>query len=189
MSARRPWLRVLVPIYAAAVAMKDAFRGAGWLRTRKLRWPVISIGSLSAGGAGKTPVVIALAKLLRESGSAVDVLSRGYGREARSIERVEPGLADAARRFGDEPVLIAEQANVPVWVGVDRFEAGERAAAEAGNAQRGMHLLDDGFQHRPNDRYRAGHRRRSGRLVATCRQSARGSFCVTACGCGGGTRG
>jgi tetraacyldisaccharide 4'-kinase len=148
MSARRPWLRVLVPIYAAAVAMKDALRGAGWLRTRKLRWPVISIGSLSAGGAGKTPVVIALAKLLRESGSAVDVLSRGYGREARSIERVEPGLADAARRFGDEPVLIAEQANVPVWVGVDRFEAGERAAAEAGNAQRGMHLLDDGFQHR-----------------------------------------
>jgi tetraacyldisaccharide 4'-kinase len=78
----------------------------------------------------------------------VDVLSRGYGREAHSIERVQTSLADAARRFGDEPVLIAERANVPVWVGGDRFEAGECAEAEAGNVQRGVHLLDDGFQHR-----------------------------------------
>jgi len=148
MNGRRPWARVLVPMYASAVAMKDALRGAGLLRTRTLRWPVISVGSLSAGGAGKTPVVIALAKLLHESGSAVDVLSRGYGREARSIERVRPDLNDSALRFGDEPVLIADRANVPVWVGADRFEAGECAEAEAENARRGVHLLDDGFQHR-----------------------------------------
>jgi len=50
------------------------------LRVRRLEWPVISVGSLSAGGAGKTPVVIALAELLQGLGWDVDVLSRGYGR-------------------------------------------------------------------------------------------------------------
>ena len=61
--------------------MKESLRAAGMLRTRALTWPVVSVGSLSAGGAGKTPVVIALAKLLRDGGWTVDVLSRGYGRE------------------------------------------------------------------------------------------------------------
>jgi tetraacyldisaccharide 4'-kinase len=148
MSARRPWAKPLVPLYAAAVAMKDALRQAGLLRTRRLRWPVVSVGSLSAGGAGKTPVVIALAKLLQEMGQQVDVLTRGYGREGRGVEQVEPDGDRAAKRFGDEPVLIAKQTKVPVWVGGDRFEAGERAEAAAGDAQRGVHLLDDGFQHR-----------------------------------------
>jgi len=148
MSARRPWARPLVPLYAAAVAMKDALRQAALLRTRRLRWPVVSVGSLSAGGAGKTPVVIALAKLLQEMGQHVDVLTRGYGRQGRGVEQVEPDVDLSAKRFGDEPLLIARQTKVPVWVGGDRFEAGERAEAEAGEAQRGVHLLDDGFQHR-----------------------------------------
>jgi tetraacyldisaccharide 4'-kinase len=148
MSARRSWARLLVPVYAAAVSIKDALRRAGVLRMRRLQWPVISVGSLSTGGAGKTPVVIALAKLLAEGGWAVDVLSRGYGRKARDTEQVRVGSEDAASRFGDEPVLIAEQTNVSVWVGADRFEAGERAEAAAGDAPRRVHLLDDGFQHR-----------------------------------------
>jgi len=103
---------------------------------------------LSAGGAGKTPVVIALAKLLQEMGQHVDVLTRGYGREGRGLEQVQPDGDLAAQRFGDEPVLIAKQTKVPVWVGGDRFEAGERAETAAGDAQCGVHLLDDGFQHR-----------------------------------------
>ena len=148
MSARRSWARPLVPAYAAALSIKDALRRAGVLRMRRLQWPVISVGSLSAGGAGKTPVVIALAKLLAEGGWAVDVLSRGYGRKARDTEQVRVGSEDAASLFGDEPVLIAEQTNVSVWVGADRFEAGERAEAAAGDTPRRVHLLDDGFQHR-----------------------------------------
>ena len=148
MNVQRPWARPLVPLYAGVVRLKDALRGAGFTRTRKLWWPVVSVGSLSAGGAGKTPVVIALAKLLRDGGWTVDVLSRGYGREGWGMERVEPELDYAARRFGDEPVLIAEQTGVPVWVGSDRYVAGTRAEKEAKGRVRGVHLLDDGFQHR-----------------------------------------
>jgi len=148
MSARRPWARALVPLYAATIRLKDWLRGAGMGRTRTLRWPVISVGSLSAGGAGKTPVVIALAKLLRDGGWTVDVLSRGYGREGWGMELVEPELAYAARRFGDEPLLIAEQTGVPVWVGANRYVAGKRAEEQTEVSVRGVHLLDDGFQHR-----------------------------------------
>jgi tetraacyldisaccharide 4'-kinase len=136
-----------VPLYAAGLEAKDGLRRVGVLRTRKLQWPVISVGSLSAGGAGKTPVVIALAELLRERGWPVDVLSRGYGRSGRGVERVDPEAPDAARRFGDEPVVIAQRTGVPVWVGADRFAAGSAAEA-SGGATRGVHLLDDGFQHR-----------------------------------------
>jgi tetraacyldisaccharide 4'-kinase len=115
--------------------------------TRKLAWPVVSIGSLSAGGAGKTPVVIALAELLKRRGWTVDVLSRGYGRSECGIERVIPDMAGAAQRFGDEPVLIASRSQIPVWVGGDRYTAG-LAAESSIDAARGLHLLDDGFQHR-----------------------------------------
>jgi tetraacyldisaccharide 4'-kinase len=130
------------------VAVKDGLRRMGILRERRLNWPVVSVGSLSAGGAGKTPVVIALAGLLRERGWYVDVLSRGYGREGRGVARVDADAGDAARRFGDEPVLIARRAGVPVWVGANRYAAGEAAEAEAGVQTRCVHLLDDGFQHR-----------------------------------------
>ncbi len=86
MSARRAWALPLVPVYAAVVALKDRLRGSGVLKTRRLNRPVVSVGSVSAGGAGKTPVVIALAKMMRERGWDVDVLSRGYGRRGRRPE-------------------------------------------------------------------------------------------------------
>ena len=148
MKARRPWAWPLVPLYAASLAAKDVLRAVGVLPTRRLGWPVVSVGSLSAGGAGKTPVVIALAGLMGERGWQVNVLSRGYGREGNGVERVDPEREDAALRFGDEPVEIARSADVAVWVGADRFDAGQAAEAEPGVRGRGLHLLDDGFQHR-----------------------------------------
>ena len=154
MKARRGWAWPLVPLYAAGLAVKDGLRRVGLLRTRRLKWPVVSVGSLSAGGAGKTPVVIALAELLGARGWNVDVLTRGYGRSGRGVERVDPEADGAAARFGDEPVVIARRAGVPVWVGAERFAAGEAAEASgAMDAERGVHLLgvhllDDGFQHR-----------------------------------------
>jgi tetraacyldisaccharide 4'-kinase len=143
LSARRGWALPLVPLYRAGLAVVERLRG----EPKVLGWPVVSVGSLSAGGAGKTPVVIALARLLTEAGWGVDVLSRGYGRDGDGVEKVVAGVG-AAKRFGDEPVLIAERAGVEVWVGADRFAAGSAVEAAGDGGERGLHLLDDGFQHR-----------------------------------------
>jgi tetraacyldisaccharide 4'-kinase len=105
---------------------------------------VISIGNLSVGGAGKTPLVICLARLLAREGFRVDVLSRGYGRSERTVERVDG--AGSVQQYGDEPLLIARSTGVPVYVGASRYEAG--LLAESEQRVQGVHLLDDGFQHR-----------------------------------------
>ncbi|WP_263383251.1 tetraacyldisaccharide 4'-kinase [Granulicella arctica] len=137
---KRPLLLPLVPVYGAGLWVARRFGG----EAKRLRSPVVSVGSLSAGGAGKTPVVAALASLLKREGYAVDILSRGYGRGSQAVERVDP--AGTAARFGDEPLLLAKQTSVPVYVGAERYEAGLLAEAAGGRA--GIHLLDDGFQHR-----------------------------------------
>ncbi len=145
------WLAPLVPIYATAVAAKNSAHDRGLISQQTLQKRVVSIGNLSTGGGGKTPFTIALAKLLSASGLPVDVLSRGYGRSSHAIERVDPAADAAASRFGDEPLLIARAAGVPVYVGAQRYAAGLLAEEESlrlnENAPR-MHLLDDGFQHR-----------------------------------------
>lgn len=135
---KRPWALPLVPLYAAGAALRRI-----GMTPKRLAWPVISVGSLSAGGAGKTPFVIALAQLLKREGFQIDVLSRGYGRVGTAVERVDP--EGDAEQFGDEPLLIAREAGVPVFVGAQRFEAGRLVEQEA---KAGVHLLDDGFQHR-----------------------------------------
>jgi tetraacyldisaccharide 4'-kinase len=129
-------------VYASVVRA----RNARFNRTPplKLRWPVVSIGNLSVGGAGKTPLVICLARLLQREGLAPDVLSRGYGRSRPTVERVDP--AGSADQFGDEPLLIARSTGVPVYVGASRYQAGLLAESEIGGPV--VHLLDDGFQHR-----------------------------------------
>jgi tetraacyldisaccharide 4'-kinase len=139
-------------IYGVAVAARNALFDRGVFKTRKLDWPVVSVGNIRAGGTGKTPFVIALGKLLQERGVAFDVLSRGYGRRnVSSIKLVDPkGSPD---EFGDEPLLISQKLGVPVIVGADRYAAGrfaEKMFAEMKPAHGGkwVHLLDDGFQHR-----------------------------------------
>jgi tetraacyldisaccharide 4'-kinase len=82
--------------------------------------------------------------LLRARGVAVDVLSRGYGRSSNAVERVNPD--GSAEEFGDEPLLIARSAGIPVFVGASRWRAGMLAEATAAGPT--LHLLDDGFQHR-----------------------------------------
>lgn len=134
----------LMPLYAAAAGAKNAAFDRGWTQPQQLDWPVVSVGNLSVGGSGKTPLVIRLAQLLSAEGIPVDVLSRGYGRNASETEQVDPN-GDAAR-YGDEPLLIARAAAVPVYVGASRYEAGMLAESKA--REPGIHLLDDGFQHR-----------------------------------------
>lgn len=142
-------LAPFVPLYAVASGAKNFAYDRAWIKPKRLACPVVSIGNLSVGGAGKTPVVIRLAQLLTEQGQHVDVLSRGYGRSTQSVEQVDP--EGSAARYGDEPVLIARTANVPVYVGSDRYAAGllaEREHPASGIHLPRIHLLDDGFQHR-----------------------------------------
>ena len=133
---KRPILLPLVPVYRAGLWLKELLMHT----PKRLPARVISVGSLSAGGAGKTPVVMMVVDMLRVAGLRVDVLSRGYGRSGEGVERVD--VAGSTARFGDEPMLMARRLGVPVWVGADRFAAG--SAAEGVD----VHVLDDGFQHR-----------------------------------------
>ncbi len=135
-------LEPLAALYGAVVEAKNAGFASGKYVPQRLGWPVVSIGNLSVGGTGKTPFTAELARLLAARGLHVDVLSRGYGRRSKQVERVQAG--GDAERFGDEPLLLA-RAGVPVFVGASRYAAGLLAEREA---RGGVHLLDDGLQHR-----------------------------------------
>ena len=137
----RRLLLPLVPLYRLGLAFRK--RQLRRLAPQRLRLPVVSIGNLSTGGSGKTPLTIALAQALGHRGIHVDVLSRGYGRRSALPLSVDPG--GTADLYGDEPLLIAREAGVPVYVASQRYDAGLLAEQQD---KAGIHLLDDGFQHR-----------------------------------------
>ena len=125
-------------LYRGINRVRRSLYRAGLLRSKRLSKPVISVGNLAAGGAGKTPAVIALARHLRENGLRVAVLTRGYGRADASYSG--PVLALDPDQYGDEPVLIKRLANVDVLVGANRYKNGRHHDCD-------VYLLDDGFQH------------------------------------------
>lgn len=133
----------LASIFGLGVWTRNALFDRGIFPAHKLGGPVVSIGNLSVGGAGKTPFVLLLGDLLKARGVKFDILSRGWGRQTRGVALVDP--AGSARDFGDEPVLMARRLNVPVIVGEERRLAGVFAEEKFGPQ---IHLLDDGFQHR-----------------------------------------
>ena len=125
--------RVLSPLSAIGAAI-TARRVAqpGW----QAPVPVICCGNVTVGGAGKTTLVLDLARRLSDNG--VHILLRGYGGSARGVHRVDPG--DAFSLVGDEALLLARAA--PTWTGADRA-ASAKAAIQAGAR---VLLLDDGLQ-------------------------------------------
>ncbi len=142
----RPWLAPLAPLYRLGLNWRERRLASGRETVWELQWPVVSVGNLSTGGTGKTPLTIALARALVARGFHVDVLSRGYGRSGQETELVQKD--GGAERFGDEPLLITRQAGVPVYVDAERYEAGLLAESEESPSGPAVHLLDDGFQHR-----------------------------------------
>jgi tetraacyldisaccharide 4'-kinase len=122
--------------------LRRALYRRGILKSKRLPRPVISVGNLAAGGSGKTPAVIAIARDLTKRGFKVAVLTRGHG---RSGDEAGPVTALDAARFGDEPVLIKSKLqNVHVIVGSKRYHNAVRFLARN---DCDLFVLDDGFQH------------------------------------------
>ncbi len=130
-------------VYAAVTACRRALYRAGLLRTIRLPVPVIVVGNITAGGTGKTPLVLWLAASLVREGFRPGIVTRGYGAANAGPALVsptgEPGLD------GDEPVLLARRGACPVWRGTDRVAAAR--ALLAANPDRDVIISDDGLQH------------------------------------------
>lgn len=142
-------LQALAGPYQIATSCRNALYDRGWLPQRRLPCRVVSIGNLTVGGTGKTPVTIFVTNALVEAGYRVGVLSRGYRRQSQASRLlVSDGheILVGPDASGDEPFLIAQRCpNAIVAVGADRYRLGrwvlEHSALDC-------LVLDDGFQHR-----------------------------------------
>lgn len=152
MALERVWLsrgllaRVLWPLsqlFGAMAALRRALYGAGWLRTERVDVPVIVVGNVVAGGAGKTPVVIAVVSHLQSRGLRVGIISRGYGRRTTDCREVHPD--SDPRDVGDEPALLRRITGAPTFVARRRADAA-RALRHA-HPEVGLIVSDDGLQH------------------------------------------
>lgn len=135
------WTLPVAALYRAIAAARRALYKQGWKRSQCLPVPVIVVGNITVGGAGKTPLVIALVEALRERGFNPGVVSRGYGGSARLpmllTENPEP------RVVGDEPALIKSRTGAPVAIGRDRPQAAQLLL----DAGADLVVADDGLQH------------------------------------------
>ena len=144
----RPLLLPFVPLYGAGVAIRNWFFDFRLLRSKKVSVPVISVGNLSAGGSGKTPLVELLAKRLMLAGRKVAIVSRGYKRESSGTVVVSNGAVQCAEASaaGDEPAQMAVKLTGVVVIVDERRARGAEYAIEKFGAN--VIILDDGFQHR-----------------------------------------
>jgi len=142
------WLAPLGALYGGVAAARAALYSRGVFSQSRLAGPVISVGNLSVGGTGKTPVVARVAEILRDEGLPVAVLSRGYRGSFRGEALVVgdgSSVLVGADVAGDEPVMLARALRgVVVAVGPRRDRVGRVVEARFGPR---VHLLDDGFQH------------------------------------------
>jgi tetraacyldisaccharide 4'-kinase len=145
-TGRGPLACALLPLswlYAAGHAVHGGLYRSGLLRAWRVGLPVVVVGNLYAGGTGKTPLVIELVRELKARGWRPGVISRGYGRRGADVRPVEPGAH--AGEVGDEPLLIAQAAAVPVVVGADRVAAAR--VLHSLNPKCNVIVCDDGLQH------------------------------------------
>jgi len=149
---RHVWVRtgvltlLLLPLstlFAAVSGLRRLAYRYGWLRTVSVGVPGIVVGNITAGGSGKTPLVIWLANWLRSQGHRPGVISRGYGGTARGCVEVQTDSAPAW--VGDEPALIRLKTEAPVVIGRDR--AGAACMLRARHPEVDVIVSDDGLQH------------------------------------------
>ena len=133
----------LAGLYALLAASSRALWRSGLRRPQRAPVPVVVIGNLVAGGAGKTPTVVVAVRALQQAGRQPGVISRGHGRRARGVLAVQPESDPG--EAGDEPVLIARRCRVPVVVGRRRFDAAR--ALCAAHPEVDVIVSDDGLQH------------------------------------------
>ncbi len=143
---RGPLAWLLLPLswlYRLLIALRRALYALGVMTQQQLPVPVVVVGNLFVGGTGKTPFVIGLVEQLRARGFRPGVISRGYGAAVGQVTEVMPTSAPAA--VGDEPLLIAHKAQVPVVVGRRRVQAARHLLAL--HPEVDVIISDDGLQH------------------------------------------
>ena len=130
-------------VFGLLTALRSGLYRVGALRTHRLSVPVVVVGNLVAGGAGKTPTVMAIVRLLREQGFEPGIISRGYGRVGARLVDVQPDTP--AARCGDEPLLLRLRTDAPIMVGLDRVAAGRELLRLHPHVD--VIVSDDGLQH------------------------------------------
>jgi len=139
---RKGWFnRVLYPL--SFLAERWWHHQLRTTRPQALPVPLVVVGNLWPGGAGKTPVVMAVVQGLQQRGWSVGVISRGHGRPSTQVQLLGPD--DSASTVGDEPLLIHQRTGVPVAVGAHRIEAAQ--ALLHAHPQLQVLISDDGLQH------------------------------------------
>jgi tetraacyldisaccharide 4'-kinase len=138
--------RLLQPLAWVYGALEAGHRGIyrlGWRQAQRAPVPLLVVGNLVAGGAGKTPAVMAVVALLRQQGWTPGVISRGHGRHGTGV--LDVTRQHSAADVGDEPLLIHLRTQAPVVVGADRAAAARALCA----AHPAVDILvaDDGLQH------------------------------------------
>ncbi len=136
-------LRPVAALFGALGALRRSLFRAGLLRSQRLPVPVIVVGNVVAGGAGKTPVVAAVVERLQALGLRPGIVSRGYGRRGEDCREVLSASSPA--ESGDEPLLLARRCGVPVFVAPRRADAGRALLARHPGTQ--VLVSDDGLQH------------------------------------------
>ena len=131
-------------IYRALLTLRQSFYRIGFSKAERLPVPVIVVGNVIAGGAGKTPATLAIAEHLRTCGWQPGIISRGYGRHTDDCREVHTDSSPLDA--GDEPLLLRRRAQVPVFVAARRADAGK--ALLATHPAVNVLLCDDGLQHR-----------------------------------------
>lgn len=130
-------------VYGLAIAVRRGLYLRGLLASDSAPVPVLVVGNLVAGGAGKTPLVMALVRHLQARGRQPGVVSRGYGRQSEQCLEVLPDMP--ASLCGDEPLLIRQSTGAPVFVARRRIDAVH--ALLAAHPQTDLVICDDGLQH------------------------------------------